>query len=175
MIVELNDQARKAIEKIEGHLEAHASSMVTTANVCISLGTALAGGLAVLAHDALPKSPDFIVLGTLGFGAVTAAGSLLAGILVLDSRSRIADRAVKMWDASKQLVLSVLLEGEGDEDRTQTAYVRRAQEIRDSLTSSAGAFQAEYDKMSNRLTWQVGLLLASVVFGLVCTYLAYKV
>ncbi len=56
-IDELNDQARKTLDKIETNLEAHSTSMAATANVGITLGTALAAGLAILAKDVIPETP----------------------------------------------------------------------------------------------------------------------
>ncbi len=106
-------------------------------------------------------------------GALSLAVSLFFGVLVFDSRSRIAKQAVVMWDASKHQTLGVLAEGKGDETATQAAFLSNIGTIAETLRTTASDYEAEFEKMSGRVTKQVGFLLAAVGLVLVTVFVAY--
>lgn len=168
-IDELNDQIRRANRKVEELLEASAQSMASTSNAVIVLGTALAGGIAVVAKDALPHRPPHQVLVLLTGAAVLTIASLVLGILVIDCRSRINQRAVAMWNTSKLVVMDVIVAGEGDEQKTTAAYYESVPKIVQGLGAVAADFEKEYPRMSNMLTWQISLLVTAVVAALLAT------
>lgn len=173
-IDELNDQARKTIGKIETHLDAYSASMASTTNIGITLGTALAGGLAVLAKSILPSHPGLLVQALLGVAVLTLLASLVSGVLAMDSRSRISKKAVGMWGLSKRWAISTVAMGGGDEQATAVAFLDSFETNATQMQEAASAYQSEFDRMARFVVLQTGLLILSVAVALVVAFTAYS-
>jgi hypothetical protein len=173
LIDELNQQVRDCNAKVETHLEAQVSAMVTTANVCITLATALAAGIAILARDASPLSVSAPYFTVLAMAAVFAVGSLVAGVLVYIARAAVSRRAVLMWEAPKSIALRVLADGEGDEVSTGLLYADALPEVASTLSAMARRYEKAVDQMVLFMSAQVASLAVSVVASLVSALMLF--
>ncbi len=172
-IDELNDAIAEANRKVEGHLEAQGAASAATANVSITLGTAVAGVLAILARAALPEGPSALALCVLVAAAGITASSLVLGVLAHSARVRTSRKAVEMWNASKQVPMNALREGEGDERATAIAVMGLRRQAFMTIAPLSIAYEASFDRMGKILVWQVGLLIAAVVLVLASVFVVY--
>lgn len=172
-IDDLNDEIRRCNAKIEEHLEARALALTTTANVAITLATALAAGIAVLGRDALPGHPAKTVVALLSTAGLLTVASLFLGVFVYVARTGVSNRAVKMWGVSKDAALSALLTGSGDEEATDAAFRSALPEMVEQLRAGAEQYDQGFERMTDLLVWQVSLLSIAVMAALACAFLVF--
>lgn len=157
--------------RADQYLDAHSVAIVSAANVCITLATALAGGIVLLArvsaNASLPSSYQVI----LAMAAVGTIASLVSGIFVYAGHAGVNHRAMAVFDARREILGDLL--ASSTEDDLGAKHLEAIPGIAEAVTSARKRYVKGVSRMGDWVAWQASLLIVSVIFALGAAIYAY--
>lgn len=170
---DLRRQLREDDDRAERYLDAHASALVSAANVCITLATALAGGIVLLAHStaSTPTSSNYLVW--LTCTALATVLSLGAGVVAYVGYAGVNRRAMAIYNVRREKIRDILITpSEGDiVDR----HLDAIPEITDAVDLARRQHAERVELVGNAVAFQAALLVVAVAIALLAAGYAYAI